>query len=81
MSKMIAESRSDTRLSNKSCRTFDIGIAGYEECLREGPNSCRYALPFGYSFLCHHPRLREMQTVSAQAESAGRRRSSSDRSN
>jgi hypothetical protein len=41
----------------KRCRTFDIGIAGYAECLCSGPNMCRHAVPFGYTFLCHHPRL------------------------
>jgi hypothetical protein len=81
MSKNIPENRSDTRLANKSCRTFDIGVTGFEECLREGPNSCRYALAFGYSFLCHHPRVLEMQMASAPAGPAGRLRPGSDRSN
>ena len=58
MSKMIAENQPETQLMSKRCRTLDIAIPGYEECLREGPNPCRYALPFGYGFLCHHPSLR-----------------------
>ena len=81
MPKMIAESRPNAGLLNKGCRTFDIGIVGYEECLRAGPNPCRYALPFGYGFLYHHPRLSEMQAVSAQPASAGLRRSSTNQNN
>jgi hypothetical protein len=39
------------------CRTLDLGIQGFAECLRQGPSRCKYALPFGYAFLCQHPRL------------------------
>ena len=42
------------------CRASDIGIADIGECLRGGPNACSYALPFGYCFLCRHPRLQEI---------------------
>ncbi|MFH1184392.1 MAG: hypothetical protein V1755_05045 [Chloroflexota bacterium] len=37
-------------------RTLDLGLDGLAECLQAGPNACRYALPFGYSFLCSYPR-------------------------
>jgi len=78
MSKITAESRPDARLMNKTCQTLDIAIPGYEECLRGGPNPCRYALPFGYSFLCHHPRLRETQPDRPRGAVAGRRTSGAD---
>jgi len=78
MSKIIAESRPQARLMNKGCRTFDIAIPGYEECLRVGPNACRYALPFGYSFLCHHPRLRESQAEKPGGGIAGHGRLGAD---
>jgi len=39
------------------CRTLDLGIQGFAECLRQGPSGCQYAMPFGYAFLCSHPRL------------------------
>ncbi|MGE5251949.1 MAG: hypothetical protein ACM3QS_17225, partial [Bacteroidota bacterium] len=42
------------------CRASDIGMEEMGECLLSGPNSCKYALPFGYCFLCRHPRLREI---------------------
>jgi hypothetical protein len=44
----------------RNCQVLEVGIDGYAECLRTGPNSCAYALPFGYSFLCHHPRLNQI---------------------
>ncbi len=43
--------------AERDCKTLDLGIADYAECLRAGPNDCRYALPFGYAFLCRHSRL------------------------
>jgi hypothetical protein len=42
------------------CRAVSIGEAKFAECLLEGPNSCSYALPFGYCFLCQHPLLNEI---------------------
>ena len=41
--------------SSEACPTIDLGLDGFTECPRVGPNACRYALPFGYSFLCRHP--------------------------
>ncbi len=42
------------------CRAEDIGVSGFAECLCSGPNNCAYALPFGYAFLCQHPRMGEI---------------------
>ncbi len=42
------------------CRAESVGIVGFAECLRAGPNACAYALPFGYAFLCRHPRTSEI---------------------
>ncbi len=42
------------------CRADAIGLSGFAECSCEGPNACVYALPFGYAFLCQHPRLNEI---------------------
>jgi hypothetical protein len=48
-----------TKAANKSqpqvCRILDLGLDGFTECMRAGPNTCRYAIPFGYSFLCSYP--------------------------
>ena len=42
------------------CRCSDIGLAGLAECLQSGPCPCSYSLPFGYRFLCRHPRVNEI---------------------
>ncbi len=44
-------------LALEDCQVVDIGIDGFAECLQTGPNTCKYALPFGYCFLCRHPRV------------------------
>lgn len=53
-----------------NCRVFSLGDTNFAECLLEGPNSCSYALPFGYCFLCQHPRVNEIleNSVRARAE-------------
>ncbi len=40
-----------------NCRVVNIGLDGFVECLDVGPKACPYAVPFGYAFLCRHPRL------------------------
>lgn len=42
------------------CRAVVVDKNNIAECLNTGPNSCSYALPFGYCFLCQHPRLDEI---------------------
>ncbi len=42
------------------CRALRVGVSGFAECQCVGPNNCAYALPFGYAFLCYHPRLAEI---------------------
>lgn len=46
-----------TPVDIERCRAVDIGVQDYAECLRSGPNTCKFAVPFGYCFLCHHPML------------------------
>ena len=43
-----------------NCRALEIDKNNIAECLLTGPNSCSFALPFGYCFLCQHPRLNEI---------------------
>ena len=43
-----------------NCRAVRLGETSFAECMMEGPNSCSYALPFGYCFLCQHPRLSDI---------------------
>ena len=37
------------------CETLDLGLEGFSECPQVGPNTCEFAVPFGYGFLCRHP--------------------------
>ena len=44
----------------ENCRVVDIGVGNFGECLKAGPATCSHALPFGYCFLCMHPRVDEI---------------------
>ncbi|HUI90204.1 MAG TPA: hypothetical protein VLX61_15910 [Anaerolineales bacterium] len=52
-------SKSKLVLEAENCCVSDIGLPGFAECQRSGPNPCPYAVPFGYSFLCQHPHLEQ----------------------
>jgi len=58
MTQQTAKTKSVHGIEN--CRVFEIGIENYAECLKQGPCNCSHAIPFGYSFLCKHPRLDEI---------------------
>lgn len=49
------------RLKPEACHTIDLGLEGFCECAQVGPNACKYALPFGYAFLCSHPEFQARQ--------------------
>lgn len=56
----------------EDCRVVEIGyFEKFGECLKQGPATCAYAVPFGYCFLCKNPRVAEMientRKVQAQA--------------
>jgi hypothetical protein len=54
----------------KNCRVVEIGVAGFAECVQQGPAPCSHALPFGYCFLCTHPRLEDIIENTKQAHEA-----------
>jgi ribosomal protein S16 len=58
MTQQTRKTRSMRSIQN--CRVAEIGVDKYAECLKQGPATCSYALPFGYCFLCSHPRLNEI---------------------
>lgn len=58
MTQQTQNTRSSRGIQN--CRVVEIGVEKFGECLKEGPATCSYALPFGYCFLCSHPRVSEM---------------------
>ena len=63
-------SKSEALNDIKNCCASDVGLSGFTECQMSGPNSCPYALAFGYSFLCQHPRVSEIleQSKAKRAE-------------
>lgn len=52
------------------CRVVEIGIANFAECVQQGPATCSHALPFGYCFLCMHPRLGDIIENTKKAQQA-----------
>ncbi len=58
MAKPDVKAKSPRGIEN--CRAVEIGAERFAECLQQGPNTCSYALPFGYCFLCGHPNLDEI---------------------
>ena len=60
MTRPAPKATTGSRQANQSCRVVDIGVKNFGECLKEGPSTCSYAVPFGYCFLCGHPRVNEL---------------------
>jgi hypothetical protein len=60
MTKESVKTRSKSMRGIENCRVVDIGIGSFAECLKAGPATCSHALPFGYCFLCMHPRVDEI---------------------
>ena len=55
-----------------NCRVVEIGIDGFAECTQRGPAPCSHALPFGYCFLCTHPRVRDILENTKNAQQTAR---------
>lgn len=62
------ESNTKAQINILDCRAGRPVAQGFAECLRSGPNTCKYALPFGYCFLCGHPRLEEILEHTTKVE-------------
>ena len=60
MTKESVKTKSKSVRGIENCRVVDIGIGSFAECLKAGPATCSHALPFGYCFLCMHPRVDEI---------------------
>ena len=60
MTKEKVKTKSKSMHGIENCRVVDIGIGSFAECLKAGPATCSHALPFGYCFLCMHPRVDEI---------------------
>ena len=60
MNTKTVKTRRGTTRSIETCRVFDLGIGSFAECLKPGPSTCSYAVPFGYCFLCKHPQVNRL---------------------
>ena len=70
MAKPGVKTRSKSMRGIENCRVVEIGIANFAECVQQGPATCSHALPFGYCFLCMHPRLDEIIENTKKAQQA-----------
>lgn len=50
-----------------NCRVIGTGIGDIAECTQWEAINCAHALPFGYCFLCMHPRVDEIIENTKQA--------------
>jgi hypothetical protein len=60
MTKETVKLKTKSMRGIENCRVLEIGVENLAECLQQGPSTCSHALPFGYCFLCKHPRLDEI---------------------
>lgn len=62
MTKQSVKATSKPLRGIENCRAVEVGMEKFAECLKQGPSTCSHALPFGYCFLCTHPRVDEIIT-------------------
>ncbi|GEM_PF-6336132 len=43
-------------VTERRCRTKDVGLEGFSGCMVARPNHCRYAVLFGNEVFCSHPK-------------------------
>jgi hypothetical protein len=72
MAKQSLKTKSSSLGRLENCRVVEIGVAGFAECVQQGPAPCSHALPFGYCFLCMHPRVEEIIENTKRAQQAVR---------
>lgn len=70
MAKQPVKTKNKSMRELENCRVVEIGVAGFAECVQQGPVPCSHALPFGYCFLCMHPRLDDIIENTKRAQQA-----------
>ena len=60
MAKQTVKTKEKSAEGIKNCRVVAIGVGNFAECTEWRAINCSYALPFGYCFLCMHPRVDDM---------------------
>ncbi len=69
---MTKQNSKSTTSTTPKCKVMEIGVDHFGECPQQGPQPCSHALPFGYCFLCTHPRVDEMIANTREAEMMAR---------
>ncbi len=69
---MTKQNSKSTTSTTPKCKVMGIGVDHFGECPQQGPQPCSHALPFGYCFLCTHPRVDEMIADTRKAEMMAR---------
>ena len=70
MPKQTEKAKTKSLRGIQNCRVVEIGVANFAECAQQGPATCSHALPFGYCFLCMHPRVDEIIENTKRAQQA-----------
>lgn len=70
MAKQSVKAKTRSLQGLENCRVIEVGIADFAECVQQGPAPCSHALPFGYCFLCMHPRVNEIIENTKKAQMA-----------
>lgn len=60
MTKKTVQAKTKPLGKLESCRVIETGIGNFGECTQWEAVNCGHALPFGYCFLCMHPRVGEI---------------------
>jgi hypothetical protein len=60
MTKQLITTKAKSRSQIPGCQVVAVGLGNLAECTEWRAVNCSHALPFGYCFLCMHPRVDEM---------------------
>jgi hypothetical protein len=72
MTKQSASTKRKPLRGIENCRVVEIGIGDFAECTEWKAVNCSHALPFGYCFLCMHPRVDEIAENTRKALATAR---------
>jgi len=70
MAKQPVKRKSTSKRGIENCRVIELELGDFAECVQQGPAPCSHALPFGYCFLCMHPRVKDIIENTRKAQRA-----------
>jgi hypothetical protein len=60
MAKQTKQAKTKSMGEIENCRVVEVGLGNFAECTQWEAVNCEHALPFGYCFLCMHPRVADI---------------------